>query len=693
MNFHSEGIYLNLRSAQEIAAGLVKGQRSGGGWKACCPAHDDKNPSLSINDGDDGRPLVHCQRGCSQYEVIAALRAQGLWEKDSSAISRPTVAVSRKPKKQKEDWRSILQPPPDAMPSKAQLECDWLHEYYGADDRLLCYVKRYEAGTLAPDKVFRPLTYGTLNGKPGWQERAPNAPRVLYGLNRLAHGAPDATILLCEGEKDADAAQRLFPDHICMSWMGGAGGVGSADFAPLAGRQIAIWPDADEPGAKAGEALALRLPGARVVDTAGLAKKYGAADLEREGSDPEQWLAERLAEPEESDEADDLLTVTDDDWEIASLPQRPWLAPPYLMRGQITLPHGPGGDGKSQLAIAWAVALALGKPFGRLKPKGRCRVMLTNFEDNADEQKRRISAALEYYGATPADLKGYLFRVSLGRIADATMFDMKDQAVRTTPIWDSLVRHAGRIKPDAIGLDPLVAINAVSENDNQLIRRVMVMLRSQLAEQLHCAVILIHHDNKGGDDTEASDQKNVRGGGDIVNAVRFELQVKKLTLAQAEAFGIEPERRGFYFRVGSPTSKMNYSAPDEAEWFERIPVDINGEQVVRCIPWTPPSAKLDEDQIKAVIDAVERGTPDGKPYSQRMGTEPRSIGPVLASLGITGPNAQKRAIKAVLATGRIVDLDWRVPGRGEHFTRKGLRSDRGLPYNHEWSDKEGADGS
>jgi RecA-family ATPase len=104
--------------------------------------------------------------------------------------------------------------------------------------------------------------------------------------------------------------------------------------------------------------------------------------------------------------------------------------------------------------------------------------------------------------------------------------------------FNALLAHCERIRPDAVILDPLVAINAVHENDNMLIRRVMVIVRSQIAERFHAAVVLIHHDNKGGDDTEDGDQRNVRGGGDI-NAVRFELAVKKMTIAQAEQMSVD----------------------------------------------------------------------------------------------------------------------------------------------------------
>ena len=42
-------------------------------WVACCPAHDDKSPSLSIRELDDGRVLIHCFAGCDPISVLGAV--------------------------------------------------------------------------------------------------------------------------------------------------------------------------------------------------------------------------------------------------------------------------------------------------------------------------------------------------------------------------------------------------------------------------------------------------------------------------------------------------------------------------------------------------------------------------------------------------------------------------------------------
>ena len=61
-------------------------KRAGAGWCCRCPAHDDRNPSLSINAGEDGRALVNCHAGCTVDAVCGAigLRPADLFTPDPS---------------------------------------------------------------------------------------------------------------------------------------------------------------------------------------------------------------------------------------------------------------------------------------------------------------------------------------------------------------------------------------------------------------------------------------------------------------------------------------------------------------------------------------------------------------------------------------------------------------------------------
>lgn len=52
---------------------LHKVRKSGNGYSACCPAHDDRNPSLGITQHPDGRILIFCRAGCGGAEVMEAI--------------------------------------------------------------------------------------------------------------------------------------------------------------------------------------------------------------------------------------------------------------------------------------------------------------------------------------------------------------------------------------------------------------------------------------------------------------------------------------------------------------------------------------------------------------------------------------------------------------------------------------------
>ncbi|WP_051231790.1 virulence-associated protein E [Stutzerimonas azotifigens] len=59
---------------EKVLSRLDKVKAAGAGkWKACCPAHDDRDPSLSIREAEDGKVLLHCWAGCSTSDITAAI--------------------------------------------------------------------------------------------------------------------------------------------------------------------------------------------------------------------------------------------------------------------------------------------------------------------------------------------------------------------------------------------------------------------------------------------------------------------------------------------------------------------------------------------------------------------------------------------------------------------------------------------
>lgn len=97
------------------------------------------------------------------------------------------------------------------------------------------------------DKEFRPLTLWRETQGLRWRWQSVPEPRPLYNLHKLA-AQPDAPVVICEGEKSADAAARIFPKSVATTSPGGANGADRSDWSVLRGRKVLVWPDDDAPG-------------------------------------------------------------------------------------------------------------------------------------------------------------------------------------------------------------------------------------------------------------------------------------------------------------------------------------------------------------------------------------------------------------------------------------------------------------
>jgi hypothetical protein len=211
-----------------------------------------------------------------------------------------------------------------------------------------------------PDKKILPLCWF---GDGGWRFAHWPAPRPLYKLDEIQSN-PNSPIVVCEGEKAADAAARIFPKSVVTTSCGGGGATGKTDWTPLAGRKVLIWPDNDEPGARYAGDVAKELAELAcdivMVDAAALAQIDGGG----RGSDfdPVGWDA-----ADAIDEWKDLIALRK---AILSLAKPFDPGPAYVSFGHYTM--GPGGltmkrkNGKTKrIETLWIAA-----PFQVL---GQCR--------------------------------------------------------------------------------------------------------------------------------------------------------------------------------------------------------------------------------------------------------------------------------------------------------------------------------
>lgn len=195
---------------------------------------------------------------------------------------------------------SVILPVPESSPEPPRChaqhgQASALWRYADAQGRTLGYVARFET---PEGKAILPLCFGQYGtGRAQWVWKALPEPRPLYGLSGLQR--TDSPVLLVEGEKTADAAQALFPQYAVLTWSGGANAVGKADWSPLAGRTIIIWPDNDEPGFKAALEIASLLKSTAasvhiVLPSASLPEKWDVADPAPEGFNPHAALQDAL---------------------------------------------------------------------------------------------------------------------------------------------------------------------------------------------------------------------------------------------------------------------------------------------------------------------------------------------------------------------------------------------------------------
>ena len=221
-----------------------------GKWMAHCPAHDDRRPSLSIAEGDDGRALVYCHAGCTAGEVT---RAMGLKMQDlmpaRDPVVQPQPALAGKASQSVRPRKEVYGSADDAVSELKRRHgnpaATW--EYHNAEGVLVGLVIRWnlppDPGNPAeePRKEIRPIA---RIGE-GWVVGGMPEPRPLYRLPELLNRR-DERVFVCEGEKAADALRSV--GLLATTSPHGSQSASKADWVPLAARDVVILPDNDAAG-------------------------------------------------------------------------------------------------------------------------------------------------------------------------------------------------------------------------------------------------------------------------------------------------------------------------------------------------------------------------------------------------------------------------------------------------------------
>lgn len=222
---------------QELEAA---GAKFAAGGAVRCPFHDDKHPSAGIYKGKDDFFRFKCQAAdcgfCGDlFDVKARATKRPLAEILIEAIgqveNRPTKTSSRK--NQAADRQSKVYPDIDSLRAALPGQIVSEHPYKSETGQTGMIVFRCQVDG---DKSYRPA----YPVKGGFRLSAPPKPWPLYQRDVIV---ANDTVIICEGEKCCDALAQY--DIVGTTNSFGSGKAEHADWTPLAGKNIVLWPDND----------------------------------------------------------------------------------------------------------------------------------------------------------------------------------------------------------------------------------------------------------------------------------------------------------------------------------------------------------------------------------------------------------------------------------------------------------------
>jgi Virulence-associated protein E len=254
---------------REIAAALGQAKKSGDGYMARCPCHDDGTASLSIAYGKNRKILIKCHAGCDQLDVIEELKRRTVWPIGEAEHGQNGADKSGKLGK----LGTIVA----------------VYDYTDERGAILFQNVRYEPKTF---RQRRPEP----SAQSGFIWTLGDVRRVLYRLPEVAEAARrGALILIAEGEKDADNLHCL-GFTATTAPMGGGKQKWRPEFSEsLRGGHVAILPDNDQTGRDHAQAVKAALEGIAasvcIVTLPGLRAKGDVSDWIAKGGTCEELLA------------------------------------------------------------------------------------------------------------------------------------------------------------------------------------------------------------------------------------------------------------------------------------------------------------------------------------------------------------------------------------------------------------------
>jgi hypothetical protein len=462
------------------------------GWVACCPAHADREPSLSIGIGEQGQLLLKCFAGCSLEAIVQAI---GMTVADLFPGTAATLAPERQASSS-----GTGRSPLSLLDLAQHKRLPWQFLFnlgVTDDDRGSIEIAYHLAdGTLAPRHRIRTA----LVAKEGSYWSKGTGEIVPYGLERLADSRQAGYLVLVEGESDC---WTLWYHHIPALGLPGAEMAVKLEEAMLTGiERLYVMQEPDAGGTAfvkhisrllemwhwQGKASIVTLPGAKDPNELHQQQRQTFKHTFQQALQQAEPLLFFRSAPATTTEAStgqhtptifslqDLLS-----WE---LPPVRWAIPDILPEG-LTLLAGKPKLGKSWLALSTALAIAAGGVALGTQPVTRGEVLYLALEDNARRLQARSKQLLTSMTGVP---QGIDFALAWPRL-DAGGVDCLETYLQAHPdvrlvvidTWAKIAprannRSCSQYAGDYEALTPLKA----------------------LADTYHVSILAVHHLRKMG---------------------------------------------------------------------------------------------------------------------------------------------------------------------------------------------------
>ena len=483
------------------------------GWKACCPAHADHTPSLSIGLGEQGQVLLKCFAGCSLEHIVEAmgLTTTDLFPDVVSTADGPTVPSGTSQRQtltlldlaleKQLPWQFLFKLGVMEHPSGG------LHIPYHLPD-----------GSLAPRQRIRTA----LAAKEGSYWSKGEGSIVPYGLERLDEARKAGYLVVVEGESDC---WTLWYQGFPALGLPGAEMTGTLEESMLTGiDQLYIMQEPDAGGKAFVTGIARRLKTWQWQGKASVLHLSGAKDpnaLHIQGrqafrvafqhalEQAEPLLVRYSQQPSASREGQPVIFSLQDllSWE---LPPVRWAVSEILPEG-LTLLAGKPKLGKSWLALSLGLSIAAGSMALSAQPVTQGDVLYLALEDNARRLQARAKQLLASMTTVPS---GMDFAVEWPRLGEGGLTCLEDYLkahpqTRLVVIdtWAKLAppsgeRRCAQYEGDYEALTPL----------------------KRLADTYHVSIVAIHHLRKTAS-TDVLDE--IIGSTGITGAVDGALVLKR----------------------------------------------------------------------------------------------------------------------------------------------------------------------